>query len=124
MNDNTFICVGSVSGSLFENTGGGKDAIAFKADFQGNLIWQKQLGADTQSSNNIVFATSGDDACLSIAMDSDGNILCGGKTSELAHNGNQGGDDGFILKLDPNGNIFMAPPILVMHTMIHVTLSR
>ena len=100
------ICVGHTSGSLFEQSGGGEDIIAVKFNTSGQLLWYKQLGSTTQSTNSSVTSTSLDDLCLSIATDSAGNIYCGGKTaSTLSTVPNFGGDDAFIMKFSPSGDI-------------------
>ena len=99
-------CVGYTNADLFEKNGGNEDIIALKFSSTGNLIWTKQIGFTTQGENTNIINTAYDDLCLSIAMDSKGNIYCGGETSSsLSSMGNQGGKDAFVLKLSPTGDI-------------------
>ena len=104
--DNTFTCVGHAVGSLFETTEGGEDIIAFRSDFSGNLVWSLQFGQTTRNATTGAISSNGNDLCLSIATDSNGNIYCGGKTtSGLAVGGNLGGYDAFVMKINTSGEI-------------------
>lgn len=67
---------------------GGYDAIIFKTDKTGNLIWRKTFGGLDW------------DFAYSISKTLDGNLIICGATYSYG----RGGSDGFLLKLDYNGN--------------------
>ena len=82
-----------------------KDAIIIKFNASGNLQWCNYLGG------------SGDDEGLGITTDSSNNVIVVGKTESSGLNSNAGGytvhqttnagvGDGFIAKLDKDGNRF------------------
>lgn len=103
-------CVGTTSGSLGETQGSagfGYDAFIMKLDPNGNLLWIKQTGSGAFGSSLPGGDTSEDDACYHLQVDSSGNVYCaGGTQGSLGEaNGGGGGNDAFIMKLDPNGNL-------------------
>jgi alpha-tubulin suppressor-like RCC1 family protein len=85
---------------------GGADVFVSKLDPSGNLLWAKNLGG---SSNDIGF---------SIAVDSSGNVYTTGYFSNPGADfdpsaqsfslRSAGGDDIFVSKLDPSGNLIWA----------------
>lgn len=71
------------------------DTYLTKLDTNGNILWSKQIGN-----------SNGNQECLSIEIDSDNNILCGGATSNYFGEAFGGGDtDAFVYKADPQGQI-------------------
>gem|GEM_PF-1274441 len=86
------------------NGGGFNDAHVSKFDTSGNLLWAKAFGG------------SGDDKGLDIAVDLSGNVFTTGDffTGDLDPGAgffpavNHGGRDGFVQKLDTNGNFLWA----------------
>jgi len=59
---------------------------------QTNFIWGKQLGSDK------------DEYVLNHVIDSIGNVYIAGKTTGIMNNKNSGKNDGFITKIDSQGN--------------------
>lgn len=105
------IFIGGYTDSNFGETNGaeGADVFIAKMNSSGTLQWVKQLGAITKP-----VASAGQDVCYSIALDSFGNIYCGGTTNgSLGEaNGNQiepctsnCNPDAFVAKWDKNGNL-------------------
>lgn len=92
-------CGGQTNGSLGETSGGGFDAFILKADQQGNIIWLKQLGANTFGGGE----ASGQDYCFSIVVNSSGDIYFAGKTSGNLGDTNAGSFDAFVMKLNSSG---------------------
>jgi hypothetical protein len=101
--DGGYIAVGdalsSNSGTLTGITNnGGKDGWIMKLNSAGGIVWQKLLGG------------SGDDYLFSARQTADGGFIISGQSTSsnsgtLAGITNNGGtDDGWILKLDANGN--------------------
>ena len=84
---------------------GSEDGFVVKLDPDGNIIWSTFLGGPTQI-----------DMCNGIAVDKDGMIIVGGSSMGTwgnphhAHS-REGTYNGFVVKLDPNGNI-------IQHTFI------
>jgi len=94
------------TGTFNLTSAGGADVFVSKLDPSGNLLWAKNLGG---SSNDVGF---------SIAVDSSGNVYT---TGYFANPGadfdpsaqsfslrSAGGDDIFVSKLDPSGNLIWA----------------
>ena len=69
---------------------GNDDLWILKLNSIGDIQWQKAYGGD------------GDDCAYSIQQTSDGGYIVAGKTSSFG----AGGDDFWVLKLDPSGNIY------------------
>ncbi len=80
---------GNLAGSL-----GGFDSFLARYDIDGNPIWAKQLG------------TLQDDFCGGVSTTAANNICLGGSTFGDFAGANEGDDDGFLVKLDANGNEF------------------
>jgi hypothetical protein len=95
-------CAGQTSGALGEANGGRSDAFVMKLNSSGELQWVTHLGAVTKSPGG---SNSGDDYCSSIALDASGNVYCGGATNGAMREGNAGGYDAFVLKLNPSGQV-------------------
>jgi len=97
--DNGFITVGEThspnDGDVTGYNGGFADVWIVKLDANGNLEWQKCLGG------------SGNDGGSSIIQTTDsGYIFVGYTTSNDSNvNGNHGGFDMWVVKLDANGNL-------------------
>ncbi|MEF3245435.1 MAG: copper amine oxidase N-terminal domain-containing protein, partial [Caldisericaceae bacterium] len=70
----------------------GKDILALKIDFNGNILWAKTFGSEYDESAN------------SIQQIADSGYIIAGQTSSFG----AGGDDVLILKLDSSGNISWA----------------
>ena len=86
--DSTFI-IGGTSNSF---SSGDDDAIVFKIDFFGNIIWQKSIGG------------TADDNLSDGKIDGSGNFVWAGTTSSYG----SGGDDGMVMKIDGSGNFVWA----------------
>lgn len=102
-----YYCAGSTYGSVGEENGGQEDAFITKVGPDGIILWTRQLGATTKIVANEKY-NSDHDACLSVAVDSSGNVYCGGRTDGNLAEENGGDDDAFVLKLDSNGNVLWA----------------
>ena len=84
---------GSTNGVLGGSAAGLWDAFVRKYDASGNVIWTRQLG------------TSANDFMRGVAVDNAGNILLSGQTRGVFEGSNAGGDDVFLQKLDPDGEL-------------------
>jgi Lectin C-type domain/Beta-propeller repeat len=84
---------GWTEGSLGGTSAGGIDAWVAKYNSSGTRLWTKQLG------------TSADDQSWSIATDAAGNVYLTGLTSGNLGGINAGGDDAWVAKYNPNGNL-------------------
>ena len=84
----------SSDGDVSDNNGG-VDLWLVKVDQVGNLVWEKNFGG----SNN--------DLARSVFRTSDNGFLVGGETESTDQDvtGNHGGKDGWLLKLQANGNL-------------------
>ncbi len=85
---------GETAGALAPGvTAQGRDLFLAKFDREGNLLWARQYGSP------------GDDIALDMALDSNGNVYLAGKTNgSLDGITTASGDDGFLIKLDADGN--------------------
>ncbi len=95
-------CAGHTYGSLGETNAGGADAFMMKLNKNGQVQWISQLGVETLTN---IGDGSGDDFCTGIALDSAGNIYCGGYTNGNLIENNAGSNDVFIAKFDSSGTI-------------------
>ena len=92
---------------------GSTDGFVVKLDPDGNILWSTFLGGPTQI-----------DVCTSITVDPDGMILVGGGSMGTwgdprhAHS-KEGTYDGFVVRLDPDGNILQHT---FMGTAVHVAI--
>ena len=93
-------CAGYTAGALGEAKGGGNDVFVMKLNSNGDLQWVTQLGETTTA---IGGSNSGDDYCLSVAVDVSGNIYCAGYTDGAMGEAKGGGNDVFVMKLNSNG---------------------
>jgi hypothetical protein len=84
---------GYTDGSFVGTNAGGTDAYVAKFDTGGNRLWVRQLG------------TSEDEYSDSVATDLVGNVYLGGRTHGDLYGANAGGDDVFVTKFDPDGNL-------------------
>lgn len=89
--DRKIIYAGVTNGSLFETTTG-----------QNNLILQKQGGFKRQFGQSS--AAGENSVCVGIALDSDDNVYCVGRTSTSLAEPNAGSMDIFLLRLFPDGS--------------------
>jgi len=106
-------CVGSTTGSLFENNGGSNDIFFLKLNKDtGHLIWGKQLGADTAlSSSPLGIDPTEYDTCNSVSVNSTG-VYCAGETLGSLFETNADNLDIITVKLDKNtGDIIWAKQI-------------
>ena len=77
---------------------GGRDAFVRKYDPDGNVVWTRQFGSDSAAGGQP------NDKALDIALDSGGNIYVAGSTTGVFEGESSGGgNDGFVRKMDPNG---------------------
>lgn len=100
-------CGGQTQSSLGEDHGGGYDAFVWKLDSEGNFIWLRQIGQQSQTHSSII-STSHDEVCMSVKVDQKGNVYCGGHTTGSFADELGGISDGFVLKLSPSGNLLWA----------------
>lgn len=100
-------CAGKTSEDMGEVNGGNgfEDAVIVKMSASGELLWVRQLGAATQASSAAVVDTSGSDYCYGIAIDSSDNVYCSGRTNGNLGGVNSGSWDGFVVKLNPAGEV-------------------
>lgn len=91
-------CSGQTTGALGEVNAGGADTFVMKVDASGKLEWLTHLGANTGSGSR-----TGNDACSDIAIDSSGNVYCGGATSGDLAETVTGSQDAFLTKLNSKG---------------------
>jgi hypothetical protein len=71
---------------------GGSDIFLCKLDFNGNIIWARQIGSELN------------DYCYSVFADEQGVYVAGITNGTLATYCGLGGSDAFIYKFDNNGN--------------------
>jgi hypothetical protein len=96
-------CAGATfGGSLGEASGGIVDAFVMKLNSSGQVQWITQLGAVTAVPGG---DTSQDDRCYGVAVDSSGNVYCGGNTSGSLGEANGGNYDAFVMKLNSSGQV-------------------
>ena len=95
-------CAGYTEGAMGEANGGGFDAFIMKLNSSGSLEWVTQLGGTTIASGG---DNSGNDRCLSVALDDSGNIYCAGYANGAMGEANGGGDDAFVMKLSSSGDL-------------------
>ena len=96
-------CAGYTKGALGEAHGGGTyDAFVMKLSSSGTLQWVTQLGDTTAASGG---NNSGDDFCVSVALDDSGNIYCAGYTDGALGEANGGANDVFVMKLNSSGDL-------------------
>lgn len=95
-NDGNFIIVGDTRSSDqdISNNNGGADLWMLKISTNGNLIWEKTIGA-----------TSFDVARSISKTDDHGFVIAGNSRSSDAGFTNQGQNDAWILKIDISGNV-------------------
>jgi hypothetical protein len=98
-------CAGYTGGSLSETFGGINDAFVLKLDSNGNVLWVRQLGDDTETSSAEVVDSSGGESCNSVAVDNSGNVYCAGITTGALGETMGGSSDAFVLKLDSTGAV-------------------
>jgi hypothetical protein len=87
-----------VSGTTYGNmlnqiNTGGSGVFLCKFDFNGNIVWTRQLGSELN------------DYCYSVFADEQGVYVAGITNGTLAPYCGLGGSDGFVYKFDGNGNI-------------------
>lgn len=99
-NSGNVYCAGRTTGSLAEANGGSSDAFVIKLNSSGAILWATQLGAVTSAPGG---SNTGLDQCLSVAVDSGGNVYCAGVTSGALAEASGGGNDTFLMKLDSSG---------------------
>ncbi len=85
---------GETAGALEPGiTAQGRDLFLAKFDREGNHLWTRQYGSP------------GDDVALDMALDGNDNVYLAGKTNgSLDGTTTASGDDGFLIKLDADGN--------------------
>lgn len=96
-------CAGSTNSNLGETNAGNGDAFIMKLNSAGAVQWVTHLGVETAASSVHVIDTTRSDYCSSVAVDSSGNVYCGGTTyGDLGET--KGGDaDAFVVKLNSAG---------------------
>lgn len=98
--DGNFLLAGystsGISGTKTQASKGGPDYWILKIDPVGTILWDKTFGGDNL------------DYLYALQPTADGNYLLGGLSSSTSSGdktqGNQGGYDYWVLKMDPNGN--------------------
>jgi hypothetical protein len=100
------ICVGYTNSNLSETPGGGGDFFIMKTNSSGQRLWTQQGGLGTFGSALPGGDTTQNDICRAVAVDAGDNIICVGYTSgSLGEAYATGGTNGFILKLNPDGDL-------------------
>lgn len=97
---------GYTTGDLGETNGGGtapNDAFVAKIGPNGFVHWIRQLGAVTISGGTT--SANGSDIGIAVAVDSQENVIMGGYTNASLGEVSTGGNDVFICKLSPDGNL-------------------
>ena len=93
------------SGTTNLTSGGSRDIYVTKLDSSGELAWARQMGGVSSASGH------------SVALDSSGNVYVAGRFrgtadfdpgSETQNLTSNGSDDGFVVKLDSNGDFVWA----------------
>ena len=84
---------GKTTGAMDGNNFGGNDGFITKIDSSGNTIWTKQFG------------TAEEEDVLWSAADGDGNVYITGSTKGSLGSGNSGGEDIFVIKYTPAGQV-------------------
>jgi uncharacterized repeat protein (TIGR01451 family) len=79
---------GYTSGALAGSNAGQRDSFVRKYDFNGNVLWTRQIG------------TAGDDVATALTAGLDGIYLAGGTTGAL-EGSNAGSYDAFVIKITP-----------------------
>ncbi len=87
------VVTGQTFGSLIGSNAGSSDAFIRKFSSGGEVLWTKQFG------------TSDFDTAAAVEIDSLNNILIVGNTFGVLDGSNAGGDDAFIRKYNPAGDI-------------------
>jgi hypothetical protein len=100
--DDNLYCAGTTNADLGEGNGGGFDAVVFKMNPAGEIVWLTQFGDTTKKGgqNNTLA-----DECYGVAVDDLGNVYCAGSTMSSMGEANAGGRDAFVMKLDTNGDL-------------------
>jgi hypothetical protein len=83
---------GYTTGIMDVNNFGAEDVFAAKLDSSGVLLWKKQFGTNKKDVGNGIF------------VDDSGDIYVVGETAGLFGDSICGGNDGFVLRLDNDGN--------------------
>ena len=93
------ICSGYTNGDLGETNSGGTDSLIAMFDSSGAKTWITQLGNTTGSGDN-----TENDRCRAVALNSSGDIFCGG-IAKSALTGTYGGGEGdsFLMKVNASG---------------------
>ena len=95
--------VGYTESSLSDTVSGSTDLLAMKFDNTGAILWSTQIGVSTAIAESL--DSSGDEQAFSVSLDSSGNSYYAGMTSGSLAEAGGGADDGFVMRLDINGNI-------------------
>lgn len=90
------LVAGYTNGNLGSQNFGGSDAFVYMFDADGNVLWTRQFG------------TTEIDSIEGAAVDADGNFLMAGYTTGNLAGQNAGSFDGFVIKVDANGNTLWA----------------
>lgn len=106
-NSGNAICGGYTHGSLGEIHSGGsnRDLMVMKLNSLGGLEWVFQLGATTRKQNFTSAVHTADDEASVVITDAKGNIYFAGHTKGSLGEGNGGGNDAVVGKLDSDGNL-------------------
>ena len=92
------VLVGSTKGNLFAPNAGDKDIFVAKYSVNGQALWSTQYG------------TVGQDEANNVTADNQGYVyVVGGTTGDLFAS-NSGGEDAFIQKISPSGQVVSARP--------------
>ena len=119
-------CAGETRGSIGEANAnpGLRDAFVMKLDSNGAIQWVTQLGDTTKDPDYPSASNSGEDACEGIAVDNSDNVYCAGYTYGDMGEGNDGGTDAFVMKLDSSSGAIQWVTQLEIRQKIQTTLRR
>ncbi len=99
---------GETYGEVGEISGGGSDVFIAKISAAGALVWVKQFGSVTPLPSRVVADNAGDQACKSMAIDTLGDLYCGGWTDQNFAEASGGGGDGYVIKFNSSGTVIWA----------------
>ena len=104
------ICAGWTTGDFAEPRSTGSDPLIVKFDPEGNFLWARQLGTVSVAPGG---SNTGNDLCMAVTTDDEGNIYCGGETTGTPSGAAfQGGTtDAMVIKLSKDGEIIWVKTI-------------
>lgn len=101
-NSGNVYCGGSTAGEISnENQGGSDDVVVVKVTSDNSTATVKQFGGTSKANPSASTPNSGSDICYDIKWSASGYLYCSGSTTGEFVESNGGGNDAFIIKLNP-----------------------